>query len=121
LNDGRIYAAMPPLHRIEVMGTKDVHYTYSDAQMHQQIQVLTKAGKRIKEPIQRYKGLGEMDAVQLRDTTMSVASRSLRRVSVQDAARDAEVFELLMGSEVAPRKDFIISAATSLDRSKIDA
>lgn len=121
LDDGRIYAAMPPLHRIEVMSSKDVHYTYSDAQMHQQIQALTKAGKRIKEPIQRYKGLGEMDAVQLRDTTMSVASRSLRRVSVQDAARDAEVFELLMGSEVAPRKDFIISAANSLDRSKIDA
>ncbi len=121
LDDGRIYAAMPPLHRIEVMGSKEVHYTYSDAQMHQMTQSLTKAGKRIKEPIQRYKGLGEMDAVQLRDTTMNVSTRSLRRVSVQDAARDADVFELLMGSEVAPRKDFIISAANSLDRSKIDA
>jgi len=121
LDDGRIYAAMPPLHRIEVVGSKEVHYTYSDAQMQQMIGSLTKAGKRIKDPIQRYKGLGEMDAVQLRDTTMSVGSRSLRRVSVQDAARDAEIFELLMGSEVAPRKDFIIAAANSLDRSKIDA
>lgn len=121
LDDGRIYAAMPPLHRIEVVGSKEVHYTYSDAQMQQMIASLTRAGKRIKDPIQRYKGLGEMDAVQLRDTTMSVGSRSLRRVSVQDAARDAEIFELLMGSEVAPRKDFIIAAANSLDRSKIDA
>ncbi len=120
LEDGRIYAAMPPLHRLEVVGTKDVHYTYSDAQMHQMMQSITKSGKRIKEPIQRYKGLGEMDAVQLRDTTMSVGSRSLRRVSVQDVKRDADVFELLMGSDVAPRKDFIISAASSLDRSKID-
>jgi DNA gyrase subunit B len=111
---------MPPLHRLEVVGTKDVHYTYSDAQMHQMMQSITKSGKRIKEPIQRYKGLGEMDAVQLRDTTMSVGSRSLRRVSVQDVKRDADVFELLMGSDVAPRKDFIISAASSLDRSKID-
>jgi len=121
LDDGRIYAAMPPLHRLEVVGSKEVHYTYSDAQMHQMVQSITKAGKRIKEPIQRYKGLGEMDAVQLRDTTMSTATRSLRRVAVQDIARDAEVFELLMGSEVAPRKDFIISAASSLDRTKIDA
>jgi DNA gyrase subunit B len=121
IEDGRVYAAMPPLHRIETVGNKEFKYTYSDQEMKAAIAAIEKAGKRVKEPIQRYKGLGEMDAVQLRDTTMSTASRGLRRVTVQDAARMAEMFELLMGSDVAPRKDFIVAAARSLDRDRIDA
>ena len=121
IEDGRVYAAMPPLHRIETVGNKEFKYTYSDQEMKAAIAAIEKAGKRAKEPIQRYKGLGEMDAVQLRDTTMSTASRGLRRVTVQDAARMAEMFELLMGSDVAPRKDFIVAAARSLDRDRIDA
>ena len=82
---------------------------------------LEKKGKRWKDPIQRYKGLGEMDAEQLRETTMGFGTRQLRRISVRDAAVASEVFDLLMGSDVAPRKEFIIAGAGSLDRGRIDA
>ena len=124
LEAGRVYAAVPPLHRIEVIGAAkkpgEVIYTYSDAEMAATVKELTKTGRRWKEPIQRYKGLGEMDAVQLRETTMDPAKRTLRRITVSDAKSAENVFELLMGSEVAPRKDFIVEGAANLDRSKID-
>ena len=124
LEAGRIYAAVPPLHRIEVIGagkkSGEVIYTYSDAEMAATVKDLTKQGRRWKEPIQRYKGLGEMDAVQLRETTMDPEKRTLRRITVSDAKSAENVFELLMGSEVAPRKDFIIDGAAKLDRTKID-
>ncbi|MEY4900975.1 MAG: hypothetical protein RI895_1397 [Actinomycetota bacterium] len=124
LEAGRVYAAVPPLHRIEVIGAAkkpgEVIYTYSDAEMAATVKELTKTGRRWKEPIQRYKGLGEMDAVQLRETTMDPAKRTLRRITVSDAKSAENVFELLMGSEVAPRKDFIIEGAANLNRSKID-
>jgi DNA gyrase subunit B len=124
LEAGRIYAAVPPLHRIEVVGASkkagEVIYTYSDAEMAATVKDLTKQGRRWKEPIQRYKGLGEMDAVQLRETTMDPEKRTLRRITVSDAKSAENVFELLMGSEVAPRKDFIIDGAAKLDRTKID-
>ena len=124
LEAGRVYAAVPPLHRIEVIGAAkkpgEVIYTYSDAEMAATVKELTKTGRRWKEPIQRYKGLGEMDAVQLRETTMDPQKRTLRRITVSDAKAAENVFELLMGSEVAPRKDFIIEGAANLDRSKID-
>ena len=124
LEAGRIYAAVPPLHRIEVVGASkkpgEVIYTYSDAEMAATCKELTKQGRRWKEPIQRYKGLGEMDAVQLRETTMDPEKRTLRRITVSDAKSAENVFELLMGSEVAPRKDFIIDGAAKLDRTKID-
>ncbi len=122
---GRVYAAVPPLHRILVMnpGTKpnDIVYTYSEAELHLKLDELRKAGKRWQEPIQRYKGLGEMDADQLADTTMSVEHRTLRRVRLHDAEEAATVFELLMGNEVAPRREFIIDSGQSLERDRIDA
>ena len=80
---------------------------------------LSKAGKRWKEPIQRYKGLGEMDADQLRETTMDPAHRTLRRITMKDATAAEAMFELLMGNEVAPRKEFISTADIARDR--IDA
>ncbi len=124
LEAGRVYAAMPPLHRIDILGSGgkagEVHYTYSDAQMKSTLAELEKKGRRWRDPIQRYKGLGEMDAGQLRDTTMARDSRQLRRVTVGDAEVASGVFDLLMGSDVAPRKEFIISGAHTLDRARID-
>ena len=121
IEDGRVFAAIPPLHRIDVVGGKrgEVHYTYSDDEMKKLTAELTKAGKRWKEPIQRYKGLGEMDADQLRETTMDPEQRTLRRVTMNDAVAAEAIFELLMGNEVAPRKEFISSA--EIDRERIDA
>ena len=124
LEEGRVYAAVPPLHRIEVVNqgkSNDVIYTYSDAEMKTTLDKLTKDGKRWKEPIQRYKGLGEMDASQLRETTMDPSRRTLRRVTMADVAAAESVFDLLMGSEVAPRKEFIVQGAATLDRERIDA
>ena len=123
---GRVFAAVPPLHRVETAGSGGkagaVTYTYSEDQLHRHLAALRRAGKNYKEPIQRYKGLGEMDAHQLAETTMEPAHRTLRRITIADveAAHEAErVFELLMGNEVAPRRDFIV--AGDIDRDRIDA
>lgn len=122
---GRVFAAVPPLHRVEVInpGAKanEVLYTYSQAELEAVLSKLEVSGKRYKEPIQRYKGLGEMDADQLSETTMDRSMRALRRVRVEDAANAERVFELLMGNDVAPRRDFIVDAADSFEREKIDA
>ena len=123
IENGRVYAAVPPLHRVVIQnpGSKpnDIVYTYSEAELQAVLATLQKSGRKYQEPIQRYKGLGEMDADQLAETTMSRAHRTLRRVRMSDAADAARVFELLMGNDVAPRKDFII-AGQGLDRGRID-
>lgn len=122
---GRVYAAMPPLHRLEVInaGAKknELIYTFNEAEMRRTLARLEKSGKKIKQPMQRYKGLGEMDADQLADTTMDPRHRTLRKVTMRDLEAAERVFELLMGNEVAPRKDFIIESATEIDRERIDA
>jgi DNA gyrase subunit B len=121
---GRVFAAVPPLHRVVVInpGTKpnETIYTYSEAELQSVLAALAKAGKRYQEPIQRYKGLGEMDADQLATTTMDRAARTLRRVRVEDAAMADTVFELLMGNDVGPRRDFIIEGSAGLSRDRID-
>ncbi|MBX5446906.1 MAG: type IIA DNA topoisomerase subunit B [Acidothermus cellulolyticus] len=119
LDAGRIFAAVPPLHRIEVSGRKDPVYTYSDAELHRLLADLDRQGIRYKTP-QRYKGLGEMDAAQLAETTMDPAHRVLRRMTLTDAAAAEAAFELLMGGDVVPRKEFIAASAATLDRSRID-
>ena len=123
IEDGRVFAAIPPLHRIEVLGSGgkkgEVHYTYSDDEMKKLLGDLKKQGKKWREPIQRYKGLGEMDADQLRETTMDPDHRTLRRITIKDGADAEKIFELLMGNEVAPRKEFI--SAADIDRERIDA
>ncbi|SQH21230.1 DNA gyrase subunit B [Jonesia denitrificans] len=123
--EGRVFAAVPPLHRIEVVGSgrrkNSYIYTYSEAELTATLAKLRKQGRAFKEDIQRYKGLGEMDADQLAETTMDPAHRTLRRVTVDHAHAAEEAFELLMGQHVAPRKEFIIQGASQLDRAQIDA
>jgi DNA gyrase subunit B len=121
---GRVYAAVPPLHRIEVIGQgrakNEYLYTYSDAELKRVLADLQRRGKRIKEPVQRYKGLGEMDADQLAETTMDPRRRILRRISLPDAEAAERIFDLLMGTDVAPRREYIVNSAALLDRSRID-
>jgi DNA gyrase subunit B len=123
LEAGRVFAAVPPLHRIELSNPRkgqDKHiYTYSDAELRRTLLELERKGQRWKDP-QRYKGLGEMDADQLAETTMDPRRRTLRRIRIEDGKAATDVFSLLMGTEVAPRRDFIISGASELDLSRID-
>jgi DNA gyrase subunit B len=123
--DGRVYSAVPPLHRVELSNPKknmDKYvYTYSDPELQRKLAELSKKGVRWKDPVQRYKGLGEMDAKQLAETTMDPRHRTLRRITIDDAEAAAGVFELLMGSDVAPRKEFLIQGAYEVDAEAIDA
>ena len=128
VEEGRVFAAVPPLHRIEVAGAGrrqgEVIYTYSEQELHSVLARLERQGRKYKDPIQRYKGLGEMDAGQLAETTMDIAHRTLRRITVADVeemAQAQQVFELLMGSDVAPRKEFIVAGAERVERDNIDA
>ncbi len=124
IEQGRVFAAVPPLHRVVAMnpGSKpnETIYTYSEAELQGVLAGLKRSNRRYQDPIQRYKGLGEMDADQLSSTTMDRRYRSLRRVRVLDAEAAARMFELLMGNEVAPRKDFIIAGSDRLSRDRID-
>ncbi|MBX3117089.1 MAG: type IIA DNA topoisomerase subunit B [Cryobacterium sp.] len=124
IQEGRVYAAVPPLHRVVVHNgskPKETIYTYSEAELSGVLAELKKAGKRYRDPIQRYKGLGEMDAEQLATTTMDRRHRTLRRVGMTDLKAAELTFDLLMGNDVAPRKEFLISGASELDRNRIDA
>ncbi|HLK76895.1 MAG TPA: DNA topoisomerase IV subunit B [Streptosporangiaceae bacterium] len=125
LDAGRVFTAVPPLHRIELMnvrkGQDKYRYTYSDAELTRTLLDLERRGQRWKEPVQRYKGLGEMDAAQLAETTMDPRFRTLRRIRIEDAAAATGMFNLLMGTEVAPRRDFIVAGAAELDPARIDA
>jgi DNA gyrase subunit B len=125
LEAGRVFSAVPPLHRIELTnarkGQDKYRYTYSDAELNRTLLDLERRGQRWKEPVQRYKGLGEMDAGQLAETTMDPRHRILRRIRIEDAAAATEMFSLLMGTDVAPRRDFIVAGAAELDPTRIDA
>ncbi|MBM9507213.1 DNA gyrase/topoisomerase IV subunit B [Actinacidiphila acididurans] len=124
VEEGRVFSAVPPLHRIELVqpkkGQDKYLYTYSDNELRQTLLDLQRRNVRYKDSIQRYKGLGEMDADQLAETTMDPRHRTLRRINISDMEAAEQAFDLLMGNEVAPRKEFITNSASTLDRARID-
>ncbi len=102
---GHIYIATPPLYLVK-KGKEQV-YCWNDQQRDQAIQQLAKGGKEESVNVQRYKGLGEMNAEQLWETTMNPEKRTLRRVTIESAAEADRIFSMLMGDDVPPRREFI--------------
>lgn len=103
VEDGHIYIAQPPLFKIA--RGKKVQYAYSDKELNMILEEM--GGKDKNTDIQRYKGLGEMDAEQLWDTTMNPEARTLLKVEIEDAIAADEIFTILMGDKVEPRREFI--------------
>ena len=103
IENGYVYAAQPPLFRIKK--GKDVWYTYSDKEQERKLQEVESLPGKLE--IQRYKGLGEMDASQLWETTMDYDHRTLVQITIEDSAQADEIFSTLMGDKVPPRKKFI--------------
>jgi len=109
INQGHLFIAQPPLYRIKA--SKQEHWVYSEQEKEEVLRSL-KGAKKIE--VQRYKGLGEMSAEQLWETTMNPATRTLLTVNIDDAARADSIFSVLMGGEVQPRKAFIQAHARSV-------
>ena len=102
---GYIYIAAPPLYQVKK--GKEFEYAWNDDQRDAAVQRLKGGGKEESVGIQRYKGLGEMNAEQLWDTTLNPETRTLRKVTIENAAECDHIFSMLMGDEVAPRREFI--------------
>ena len=107
IEQGYVYAAQPPLYK--VTRGKFEKYVYDDTELER---VLDEIGREPKPEVQRYKGLGEMSAEQLWQTTMDPASRTMLRVSIADAITADETLSLLMGGDVEPRREFLTENAT---------
>ena len=110
IENGHLYVAQPPLYRVQK--GKEMRYAYSDNDKDKILKILSEDGKNIN--IQRYKGLGEMNPEQLWETTMDPEKRTLKKVAVEDAKEADRLFDILMGSEVEPRKHFIQAHATAV-------
>lgn len=121
IEDGRLYAAMPPLHKVVTRGRNaETHFTFTQRQMEQTVARLEKAGKQVVTPVPRFKGLGEMDADELWDTTMNPSTRSVRRITMDDVDAAEQALELLMGEKVEPRRNWLVESAARVDQSAID-
>ncbi|GGN10316.1 DNA topoisomerase (ATP-hydrolyzing) [Lentzea pudingi] len=121
IEDGRLYAAMPPLHKVMTRGRNpETHFTFTQRQMEQKVASLERAGKQVVTPVPRFKGLGEMDADELWDTTMNPSTRSVRRITMTDVEAAEEALELLMGEKVEPRRNWLVESAARVDQSAID-
>nr|MDT0656768.1 DNA topoisomerase IV subunit B [Micromonospora sp. DSM 115978] len=122
IEDGRLYAAMPPLHKITTKGrTAETIFTFTQTEMEQTVRRLERAGRQIVTPVPRFKGLGEMDADELWETTMNPATRSVRRITMHDVDAAERTLELLMGEKVEPRRNWLISSAGRVDQESLDA
>ncbi|MBP2319644.1 DNA gyrase subunit B [Kibdelosporangium banguiense] len=121
IEDGRLYAAMPPLHKVVTKGrNSETRFTFTQREMETTVAALQKAGKQIVMPVPRFKGLGEMDADELWETTMNPVTRSVRRITLDDADAAEEALELLMGEKVEPRRNWLVESSSRVDREAID-
>jgi DNA gyrase subunit B len=120
LEQGRVFSAVPPLHKIIFEDKKQPPvYTYTDAELTQVKSRLDAEGRRIKD-VQRYKGLGEMTAEQLAETTLDPDVRKLRQITMSDAVEAEQLFEILMGDDVAARRDYIFAHSDLVDVAQLD-
>ncbi|WP_027928003.1 DNA gyrase/topoisomerase IV subunit B [Amycolatopsis benzoatilytica] len=121
IEDGRLYAAMPPLHKITTKGRgSETVFTFTQREMEQKVAELHAAGKTVVTPVPRFKGLGEMDADELWETTMNPATRSVRRITLDDVEAAELALELLMGEKVEPRRNWLVESSDRVDRDAID-
>jgi DNA gyrase subunit B len=115
IDQGYVYIACPPLYKLE--RGKNHSYCYSDRELQQKI---AEFPSNANYTIQRFKGLGEMMPQQLWDTTMNPETRTLKRVEIEDAAKAEELFTILMGDRVAPRREFIETHGSRLNLTDLD-
>ena len=121
IEDGRLYAAMPPLHKVTTKGRgAETRFTFTQREMEATVAEFQKAGKQVVTPVPRFKGLGEMDAEELWETTMNPATRSVRRITMDDAEAAEAALELLMGEKVEPRRNWLVESSDRVDAEAID-
>ncbi len=113
---GYVYAAQPPLFKVTMTRTKQVHYCYSDDELNQFLDSINRQNYEVS----RYKGLGEMSSEQLFETTMNPETRILKRITMKDAILADQIFTILMGDEVEPRRQFIEENARLVSNDELD-
>jgi DNA gyrase subunit B len=120
LEQGRVFSAVPPLHKVMFEDKKQPPaYTYSDGELGVLMQRFEREGRKVRD-VQRYKGLGEMSAEQLAETTLDPDVRRLRQITLSDAAEAASLFDVLMGDDVTARREFIFSHSDLIDVADLD-